>query len=69
MSANKKSLQEAMAHAKELSLNHKDVMYYVMDKKGKCAVCVSLPWVVNEYVIAGYGPVTRFKNGADLGGM
>lgn len=69
MKQDKKSLQDALARAKELSENHKDVMYYVLDKKGKFAVCVSVPWVFNQYVRDGYGPVTRFKNGADLGGM
>lgn len=63
----KKSLEQAKHEAKELSIKHKDTVFYVMDKKGKQAECYSLSWCVKERMLEGYRTVTRFLNGADIG--
>ena len=63
----KKSLIDKKAEAQRMSSEHKDTIYYVLDKPRKTAVCVCSQSAFWKYFNDGYGPVTRFLNGEDIG--
>ena len=63
----KKSLIDKKAEAQRMSLQHKDTIYYVMDKPRKSAVCFCSQFSFWRYFNDGYQPVTRFVNGKDIG--
>lgn len=62
----KKSLSEAIERAKQNSVNHANIFFAVMDKKGKTAVTTSSEWIYRERILAGYHTVTRFLNGQEV---
>lgn len=62
----KKSLSEAIERAKQDSITHANIIFTVMDKKGKTAVTTSSKWIYREQVLAGYHAVTRFLNGQEV---
>ena len=60
----KKSLQEALEEARIDSLNHPDIIYYVVDKKRCKPRIYSVGWcAVRAVNYDGYHPVATFKNG------
>ena len=62
----KKSLEEACAKAKELSLLHKDHKVYVLDKpRQKPRVHLS-EFCVKESILEGWYGVARFLNGEEI---
>ena len=63
----KQSIIDKKAEAQRMSLKNKDVTYYVLDKPRKAAVCVSSQILFWKYFNEGYGPVTRFLNGEEIG--
>ena len=63
----KQSLIDRKAEAQQMSLKHRDTIYYVLDKPRKAAVCVCSQISFWKYFNDGYGPVTRFLNGKDIG--
>lgn len=63
----KQSLIAKKEEARRMSVKNRDVTYYVLDKPRKTAVCVSSSISFWKYFYEGYGPVTRFLNGEDIG--
>lgn len=62
----KKSLQEALNRAKAMSIEHPDIEYDVMDKRG-CRACVHSDIGLHiQKAIDGYVTVARFKGGEEL---
>ena len=60
----KKSLQEKLEEAKNLSVKNPDVIYYVVDKKRGKPKVFSIGWCAVQAVnYDGYYPVATFKNG------
>ncbi|MGN0398843.1 MAG: hypothetical protein ACI4EO_01830 [Blautia sp.] len=62
----KKSLEEAMNRAKQMSVEHPDIAYAVMDKKRKRAVVTSCGFVLKERILEGWTMVAKFKNGKEV---
>jgi hypothetical protein len=62
----KKSLSEAIERAKQDSVNHANIIFTVMDKKGKTAITTSSDWIYRERILAGYYTVIRFLNGQEV---
>ncbi len=62
----KKSLQIALQEARELSKEHPNIAYYVMDKKGKTASVHTCEWAQRELVFEGWQTVCRFENGQKM---
>lgn len=58
----KKSLFEVIERAKAMSNEFPDICYYVMDKKGKRAICIS-DATYRERVLDGYYTYCKFLNG------
>lgn len=63
----KASLINTLAEAKSFSLKHPNVMVYVVDKKRCKPKYFTSEWAMRQCFYEGYGPVTKFKNGVDLG--
>lgn len=62
----KKSLDEAIVQAKQISLEYPKVVVRVMDKKySKAVVCIS-SWVHKERILDGWHDVIAFKNGKEF---
>lgn len=62
----KKSLQEAIQKAQNMSTEHPNITYYVIDKKYKTTVVLSLEFAVREKILSGWHCVCRFKNGQKM---
>lgn len=63
--AEKKSLRLAKATAMEQSRKTPGVLFRVMDKSGKSAVCTASDFVYRERVLAGWHTVIAFRNGEE----
>lgn len=60
----KKSLIEAEAEAKNLSIKNPNTTYYVLDKKKGKAVCLSVDFLIKEKIaFENYYGVCRYKAG------
>lgn len=60
------SVKEKMKEAEQMSLNHSEILYRVMDKTGQRAVVTGEEWVYRERIIDGYFTVATFKNGKQI---
>lgn len=60
------SVKEKMKEAEQMSLNHPEILYRVMDKTGQRAVVTGEEWVYRERIIDGYFTVATFKNGKQI---
>lgn len=63
--APKKSVEAVKQRAKQMSIDCPDILYYVMDKKRKHAVCHSVEWAVKEKVLNGWHIVCLYRNGIE----
>lgn len=60
----KKSLIEAEAEAKNLSIKNPNTIYYVLDKRRGKAVCLSIDFLIKEKIVfENYYGVCRYKAG------
>lgn len=57
------SVKEKMKEAEQISLRHPEILYRVMDKKGKRAIVTGSEWIYKERILEGYFTVATFKNG------
>ena len=58
----KKSVESAIAKAKEMHQRHPAVEIRVMDKKGKPAICTASDWIYRERVLDGYHTIFSTKD-------
>ena len=64
--AKKKSIEIAKTEAQEASRKSPGILYRVMDKKGKSAICTASEWVYRERILSGWETVARFLNGQEV---
>ena len=58
------SIANVENEAKQLSITHQNIVYYVITKKNKGALCYSVDWLaMNKIVNQGYRPVCTYFNG------
>lgn len=62
----KKSIEEAKARAKQISLDYPDITVRVMDKPRQRAVVVGVDFMARERVLEGWRTVTTYKNGKEV---
>lgn len=62
----KKSIEEAKARAKRISLDYPAITVHVMDKSRQRAVVVGVDFVVRERILEGWHTVTTYKNGKEV---
>ena len=60
------SVEEKMKEAEQMSLQHPDVFYMVMDKTGKRAIVTGDFCVYRERISDGYFTVATFKGGKQI---
>ena len=65
----KESVVRVKQEAHKLSEQFPDCPYYVMDKRGKRAVCHSMDWMVRERILSGYHVVCCYKGGVEYTGF
>ena len=59
----KKSILDAEKEAKELSIKNPYTTYYVLDKRNKKAICLSVNFLIRDKILEGYYGICGYKNG------
>lgn len=65
----KKSIKEAISEALTMSQQHADIAFYVLDKPGHRALCLSMDWSIKDRIKNGWSITHKAVNGllVDIG--